>query len=334
MTCIIDIGGLISLHKFNVLGQWSFPLNLPIELEGVDQRGTLLREIPPPSGKVSNSLYQHFQDLSPIPEWTKDISYEMLSPLKFKSVGAFSETAFFHKSTKSLIITDTVVSITKTPPKIIQEDPRAMLFHARDNIGEMVTDTQETREKGWRRMVQFGLVFFPSEIDVVPFSEAIKEAGKIDDSLKPLGDGAVPYNLYPWAWHEGNADQTNFDVISQNGELFCPPILTKLILDREPDKTLEWVDRVADRFDFERIIPGHLNNNVQAGPKEFKAAFDVLRSNPNKGVIYKQRPLEEDLALLQKASDLLTTLNVVDVSKVCDGEGARVVGRFAEKSLK
>lgn len=315
-------------------GQWSFPLNVPIEYSGVDRRGPLLREIPPPSGKVSNTLYQHFQDISPVPEWTADISYEMLYPLKFKSVGAFSETAFFHKATKSLIITDTVVSVTKTPPKIIQEDPRAMLFHARDYSNELVQDTPETREKGWRRMVQFGLVFFPSQIDVMSVSGALNDSKNLDPSLKNLGDGAVPIGLYPWTWHTNNADGRNFETISKKGALFCPPILTKLILDREPEKTLEWVDRVSARFPFERIIPGHLNNNVKAGPKEFRAAFDPLRNDPKTGITYKQRPLDEDLALLQKASDLLTKLNVVDASKICDGEGARIVGRFADKALK
>jgi len=254
----------------------------------------------------------------------------MLYPLKFKSVGAFSETAFFHKATKSLIITDTVVSVTKTPPKIIQEDPRAMLFHARDYSNESVKDTPEIREKGWRRMVQFGLVFFPSQIDVMSVSGALNDSKSLDPSLKNLGDGAVPIGLYPWTWHGNNADERNFETISKNGALFCPPILTKLILDREPEKTLEWVDRVSSRFPFERIIPGHLNNNVKAGPKEFRAAFDPLRSDPTKGINYKQRPLDEDLALLQRASDILTKVNVVDASKVCDGEGARIVGRFAD----
>ncbi|EED94657.1 predicted protein, partial [Thalassiosira pseudonana CCMP1335] len=231
-------------------GQWSFPIQLPIEFVGVKE---------------------------PIPEWTVDLDYETLGPLKFQSVGAYSETAFFHKATKSLIITDCVCSVTKTPPKIIQEDPRALLFHARDNIQQVVVDDEATREKGWRRMVQFGLVFFPSQIEVVPAGRAISEANNIDPSQKSLGQGAVPGSLYPWTWHDNDADLKNFNAISQNGKLFCPPILTKLILDREPQKTLDWVDRITRRFEFTHIIPGHLNNYVKANPKEFSRAFDPLR---------------------------------------------------------
>jgi len=310
-------------------GQWSFPADLPIGTLGVKQRGPKFRFIP--SNENIPYLYKVDADKDPIPEWTADFDYEVLGPLRFQSVGAFSETAFLHKSTKSLIVTDTVVSVTDTPPKIIEEDPRALLFHARDSINDPIQDTLETRQKGWRRMVQFGLVFFPSQIDVVPFGKAIKEAGQIDPSLRNLGDGAVPYSLYPWTWR-GDTDKSNFKTISDGGELFCPPILTKLILDREPEKTIEWVDRICNKFDFERVIPCHLNNNVKATPKQFSKAFDALRSRP--GSLKSQRPLAEDLALLQKASDILTDFGVVGVSKVCDGEPARFEGRFAESSKR
>jgi hypothetical protein len=308
-------------------GQWSFPVQLPISTLGVQQRGKLLRELPVANQRVTRGSSRSTiksPDVA-LPPWSDEIEYEVLGPLKFKSVGAFSETAFFHKATKSLIVTDTVVSVTKDAPPIIQEDPRAM-FHARDSIHDIVEDTPEARQKGWRRMVQFGLVFFPSQIDVVPFGQAIKEASKVDASMKSLGDGGVPLSLYPWTWKDGSADQVNFDAISRGGTLFCPPILTKIILDREPQRTIAWVDRVVERFDFQRVIPGHLNNNVKATPREFSEAFSVLG-----GTQLPQRPLTEDLSLLQKASDLLTKYGVVSPSLVCDGEPARTIGRFAKK---
>ena len=87
-------------------GQWSFPLNLPlVPALGVVQRNTRLL------------LSQQQQDP---PEWVADLEYEILEPLRFKSVGAFSETAFFHKSTQTLLVTDAVVSVTPDPPPIIQ----------------------------------------------------------------------------------------------------------------------------------------------------------------------------------------------------------------------
>ena len=311
-------------------GQWAFPLNLPIEFSGVTQRGRRLREIPTSNNiKDISKQYRYYAAKDPIPEWTADLDFETLGPLKFQSVGAFSETAMFHKKSKTLLVTDSVVSVTDTPPKIIQEDPRGMLFHARDSINDIIEDTEENRKKGWRRMVQFGLVFFPSQIDVVPFGQAISDASKIDNRMKPLGEGAVPFSLYPWTWHDNDADLENFNAISKNGEVFCPPILTKLILDREPKKTLEWVDRICTKFDFDRIVPCHLNNNIRASPAQFRAAFDVLANDPSSGKFTGQRPLAEDLALLQKASDILTQFGVVGTSQVCDGEPARKEGRFA-----
>lgn len=309
-------------------GQWAFPLNLPIDALGVTQRGTLFRELPVPGKEVSNSIFKTTAKYG-APEWQDEIEYEVLGPFAFEAVGAFSETAFYHKTSKTLLVTDTVISVDKNPPPIIQEDPRALLFHARDNSTEIVADTLENRQRGWRRMVQFGLVFFPSQINVVGTGQALKDGRQTDPSMKNLGDGAVPLNLYPWTWN-GNDDVLNFEAISQNGSLFCPPILTKLILDREPTKTLEWVDRVCTRFsDMQRIVPCHLNNNVRATAAEFSKAFDMLRSSPTGPM--SRRPLAEDLALLQKASDLLTDLHIVGPSLVCDGEPARVRGRFASK---
>ena len=348
-------------------GQWSFPVQLPIEFLGVTQSGDQVRILPSSdfihgditletelesitpkryqaaakrANSSNNNNNNNNNNNTPIPEWVADIDYETLGPLTFQSVGAYSETAFYHKSTQTLLVTDCVCSVTKDPPKVIEEDPRALLFHARDSIEDVVVDDVTTRQKGWRRMCQFGLVFFPSQIDVVPFGKAITQSiNEIDPSMKTLGVGAVPGGtLYPWTWHDNDADLVNFNAISQNGKLFCPPILTKLILDREPTRTLDWVYRITTRFPkFTHVIPGHLNNYVKASPKEFSEAFDPLRSNPNKGKkgkVYQQRALAEDLALLQEASDLLTQFGVVAKTQVCDLEPARSVGRFASIAPK
>jgi hypothetical protein len=307
-------------------GQWAFPVALPIEFYGLIQRGRRLQEISVTPGGPRSKYRYYARD----PEWLSDFDYEVLGPLEFQSVGAFSETAFYHRDTSSLILTDAVVSVTEDPPAIVQEDPRALLYHARDTALDHVQDSVETRQKGWRRMVQFGLVFFPSHITVKNVGEALDEARMVPEDLRNLGEGAIPGSiLYPWSWDGNDADLESFRAISENGKLFCPPILTKLILDREPERTLEWVDRVATRFrGMKRIIPCHLNNDVVVKDSDdFYHAFDPLRSRPDK--LVPQRALAEDLALLQKASDLLSVYGVVAPSQVCDGEPARKKGRFA-----
>eukprot|EP00522_Entomoneis_paludosa_P011466 CAMPEP_0172451494 /NCGR_PEP_ID=MMETSP1065-20121228/9524_1 /TAXON_ID=265537 /ORGANISM="Amphiprora paludosa, Strain CCMP125" /LENGTH=486 /DNA_ID=CAMNT_0013203457 /DNA_START=38 /DNA_END=1498 /DNA_ORIENTATION=+ len=307
-------------------GQWSFPVQIPIEFYGLVQRGPRLRELPVPNRPVTAAQYAA-RAKDPVP-WMADFDYEVLGPFQFQSVGAFSETAFYHKPTQSLLVTDTVCSVTATPPPIIEEDPRALLFHARNAATDIIEDTPALRQQGWRRMVQFGLVFFPSQIQVQTVSQALADARHVPPSLQNLGEGAVPARLYPWTWDSDSADVDNFQAISQGGKLFCPPILTKLILDREPDATLAWADRVAERFSqTKRIIPSHLNNNVKiSSMKEFLQAFDPLRSRP--GNLVPQRALAEDLALLQTASDILTKYGVVAPPKVCDGEPARTKGKF------
>ncbi len=49
-----------------------------------------------------------------------------------------------------------VVKVEDEVPEIVCEDPRPLLFHARDNALERVEDTPEVRLKGWRRIVQVG----------------------------------------------------------------------------------------------------------------------------------------------------------------------------------
>lgn len=60
------------------------------------------------------------------------------------------------QDTKTLLVTDMVVKVEDQVPEIVCEDPRPLLFHARDNALERVEDTPEVRLKGWRRIVQVG----------------------------------------------------------------------------------------------------------------------------------------------------------------------------------
>lgn len=62
------------------------------------------------------------------------------------------------QSSQSLLVTDMVVKVEDEVPEIVAEDPRPLLFHARDNAKQKVEDTKEVRRKGWRRIVQVILV--------------------------------------------------------------------------------------------------------------------------------------------------------------------------------
>lgn len=272
-------------------GQWSFPVNLPSWLFGFPF-GSKLNDMPENSAEAP---------------WSNDFETAVLGPLRFKSVGAFGETALFHRASKTLIVTDTIVKVPNEAPPILQEDPRAILYHSRDAALDDVEDTDEARRRGWRRMALFGLFFFPSGIQVSSVPEAFGALGKASDTAKMLGKGSLPFSgaLYPWTWVIN--ESKNFKAL-QNG-LLVAPILQKLILDREPERVAEWVDTVS-QWPIQRIIPAHFENNIRASKTDFRKAFRFLGG---------ERPpadIEDDLFLLNFLSDILTKVGVVAPSRV------------------
>ena len=269
-------------------GQWSFPVPFALELLGFPGAGRL-KWLPTPgsgsgggggSGSSGSRAGRGSSATEPatvaaaaassagaMPPWADEISFEVLGPLRFKAVGAFGETAFIHHATETLLVTDTILKVEDEPPAIIAEDPRSLLYHARDSIAEEVRNTAEVRRKGWRRVSQFGLLFFPSSIEVRT-SEVIDDAKRLPDSMRALGEGAVPVGLFPWEW--ARDDRPSFKRL-RNGGLLCAPILQALILNRFPDETREWVDRVG-AYSFRRIIPCHFANDIKATPADFSCA--------------------------------------------------------------
>ena len=281
-------------------GQYSFPVSLPSAFFF-------------PLGKTLKTIPDDFRDAP----WADEIEHQVLPTLKPPGVGGFAETAFFHKDTNTLLVTDTIIRVDDEPPAIINEDPRPLLYHARDNMLQVIKDTKENRRKGWRRMVLFALTFQPSGINVTDTFEAIKMLDKVTPEMKKLGDKAIPYDggLYPWEWIED--DKPNFK--SFQGGLLVAPILQKLILNRDPEIVLEWADKVA-KWPITRIIPCHFSNDLKATSKDFRKAFEFLEepekvpfplslfSTSKKLVPF---PNERDCSLLSNASKELTKSGVL-----------------------
>jgi hypothetical protein len=119
--------------------------------------------------------------------------------------------------------------------------------------------------------------------------------------------------IYPWDWDPAQAERS-FAAI-QNRPL-VPPVLRELILDRQPEATIAFAQRVA-RWRFERIIPAHLNAPIRAGPAEWLRAWSFLQE---KAIDVEQllptplrraEPTDGDLALLRGVSKSLTESKVV-----------------------
>lgn len=253
-------------------GQYSFPVNLPNPFLGY------------PSSRTK-TIPQKTEDAPE--DWTETFDFLTLGPFKSRD-GAFSETVFRHKESKTLIVTDTVLEVTDEVPEILKQDPAPLLYHARDTVTSVVEDTPETQKIGWRRVALFGLFFTPSAIDIKDADVAFNER-RVDINSDFIG-------IYPWDWVRD--DKVSFDALK--GGLLCAPILQTLILNRTPVQVLDFADAVS-KWDIERIIPAHFKNDLKYGGKDYRAAFTFLEaSGVPQGL---PKPLDADLQFLRESEE-------------------------------
>jgi hypothetical protein len=262
--------------------QWSFPLNLPLSWLGFPRGRThVLPE---------KSTDAPFGD---------QLEYAILGPIAL-GVGPFEEVAFLHKRSRSLLVTDSVVSIPDEPPAIVQLDPFPLLFHAKDGVNDRIKDTPALRRRGWHRISLFAFYFRPSALDIADLIPSIREARNAPDHSKQNYFG-----WYPYTW---SADwQQSFDALRGNGRLFVAPILQRLILNRAPEETIAWANRVAS-WNFERVIPCHFDCPIEATPQDFRQAFAFLERQPFQ--VSSSLLPEEDFDLLKDVDAGLTKLGI------------------------
>lgn len=269
--------------------QWTFPISIPLSWLGLSDRQT---QVLP-----ANSADAPFAD---------EFDYAILGPIGL-GLGPFEEVAFFHKRSRTLLVTDSVVSIPVDPPPIVQLDPYHLLFHAKDNVFDVVEDTPTIRRKGWQRIALFAFYFRPSVLTVVSTTQTFKEAGQAPDRSK-----RAYFGLFPVQWHPDW--KRSFEALRQGGNLIVAPILQTLIFNREPQKVLNWVDQVA-QWNFRRVIPCHLDAPVRASPRQLSQAFDFLRPEPSKrGWFTRSKPPvslpEADLEFLDEFDRFLCDRNI------------------------
>jgi hypothetical protein len=256
--------------------QYSFPVPLPDRTLGFPPWTKQL----PASSSSSNVVL-----------WDGEFDHEVLT-VKPGIGSMYQDVAFFHRPSKTLLICDALFATTSEPPQILQEEPEyinALLFHARDSPNELVVDTPEARQKGWRRIVLLFNFFFPS-------------AGTADLGIGPLLN-LRPYELgwagwMPYSWKSPEAELETFDAFSANGRPTVYPII-QILLSRgnSGEDTQRWVDTVQ-QWDFERVIPAHLDAPLAMGPKEFAETFDFVRKGRN-----EVRFCDEDVAFLRAAEE-------------------------------
>ncbi|WP_414551253.1 DUF4336 domain-containing protein [Anabaena sp. CCY 0017] len=273
--------------------QWSFPLNLPLSWLGLPAKR--IHILPEDSSKTP------FAD---------QFDYAILGPIEL-GPGKFSEVVFFHKRSHTLLVTDSVVSVSADPPAIVQLDSYPLLFHAKDKAFDLIADTPANRRKGWQRVSLFALYFRPSMLEVVGLGKVLREAIQA-----PNRSQKAYFGLYPFKWHSDW--QHSFDRLRGDGRLFVAPILQTLILNRAPKETIDWAQKVAS-WDFQWIIPCHFDAPIPAKPSQFRQAFSFLEKHPttSAGLLSSNSyPLpEEDFQLLRDIDQGLKKTGIVPPPK-------------------
>ncbi|MGC1307347.1 MAG: DUF4336 domain-containing protein [Phormidesmis sp.] len=234
--------------------QWSFPIDLPLSWLGFPAKRTQVL----PDDPSQTPFYDEFD-------------YATVGPIEL-SIKPYTEVAFFHRETRSLLAIDAILSISLEPPEVVAQDSFPLAFHARNSAQEAPIDTPENRLKGWARIVLFTFYFQPQKLNVPTTKKVIADAAKSPDRSKKNYFG-----LYPFQWQ---ADwYQSFETLRAEGRLRVAPILQTLIFNRGAEAVLKWVDHII-QWDFQQIIPCHFSAPVAATPAEFDCAFDFLR-RPN-----------------------------------------------------
>jgi hypothetical protein len=273
--------------------QWSFPLNLPLSWLGLPAKRT---QVLP-------------EDSSQTP-FADEFDYAILKTIDL-GPGKFTEVAFFHKRSHTLLVTDSVVSVPEEPPAIVQLDPYPLLFHAKDKGSDVVADNQANRLKGWQRITLFALYFQPSVLEVPAWGEVFRDAFKAPERSRK-----AYFGLFPFKW-KANWERS-FYALRGDGRLFVAPVLQTLILNRAPRETLDWADKVAS-WDFQWIIPCHFDAPIKAQPQQFRQAFSFLEKQPiaSAGLFNSSSyPLpEDDFKILREIDAGLNKTRIVPPAK-------------------
>jgi hypothetical protein len=269
--------------------QWSFPLNLPLSWLGLP-------------GKRTQILPEDSRNTP----FAGEFDYAILKTIDL-NLGCFSEVAFLHKRSRTLLVTDSIVSVPQEPPAIVELEPYPLLFHAKNHASDVVVDNQTNRRQGWQRICLFALYFRSSVLEVPKWGEVFLNALKASDRSKK-----AYFGLFPFKWKEHW--QRTFDSLRGNGRLFVPPILQTLILNRAPKETIAWADRIAS-WDFQQIIPCHFDAPIAATPDRFRQAFSFLEAHPaiNAGLFAASTyPLPaEDFQLLKEIDRNLYKMGII-----------------------
>jgi len=124
---------------------------------------------------------------------------------------------------------------------------------------------------------------------------------------EPAAGRALGWNgFFAWRWQ--SSWPRTFETLRNGGRPVVPPILQEIVLARDVEEVLEFVQRVAQDLPFTSIVPAHFDAPVPAGPREWKEAF---RPFTTVGYDYPGAMPAADLAFLREFERQLIALGAI-----------------------
>jgi hypothetical protein len=257
-------------------GIWSVPIDLPLPLLGID----------PSSGGVLKRAEDRGAD-DVAPPWADEIDYKVL---RVDSAGAnpYVEAVFLHAASKTLIVTDLVLSIPATPPEVISRE-RLLNLAPNDPADAPAADTEENLKIGWAKASLVVSFLGPSRQSQI-------KGGAYDGKLK---------------WEPGF--EASFEKISDR--LIPSPILRTLVFSKGKGPTRRFVNEVCDDWggEFETIAPAHYDAPVRGDCASLRAAFAFIDDPGEDGLGLTTPGAElpaEDMGVLLQVNDVLEKIGL------------------------
>ena len=234
-------------------GQWSFPINLPLDFIGIPSKRTKIL----------------FENGTP---YNEDFIWNSLGPINL-GLGRFQEISCYHKPTSSLHVTDAIVGLDRTPPEIFNYDPTPLLFHSRDSGEELLIDSPEAREKGWLRLVLFSLFLKPNKLRIPSLKRILGNAFK-----KGLRTRKTHFGIYPFLWEE-DWEESLLENLSIDGpKIQIAPVVKKLIFPRSKKTLTDWLGSIKEFKDMKYLISAHYSAPLDFTSKDAQKLIDLINS--------------------------------------------------------
>jgi len=224
-------------------GQWSFPINLPLNFLGIPSKRTKIL----------------FNDGLPFED---EFIWFSLGPINL-GLGRYQEVSCFHKSSGTLHVTDAIVGISSDPPEIFNYDPTPLLFHARDRGDQLLEDSIELRKKGWARLVLFASFLRPGKLRIPSLKYIFQYSFK-----KGLRNKKSHYGIYPFLWDEDWKISLSEIIGKDSPKIQIAPVLKKLIFPRSKELLVKWLNDIKSLKGMKYLISAHYSSPVEFTEKE------------------------------------------------------------------